>query len=164
MKVKSCKKRKVQVERLLDAGVRSEDWQERNGYTGVVPEQAVFCDGGMLSNFPIRLFHQDWVEDGRPLLPTIGVQLGSAMLKTEAVDVSGAGGMLGSVLDTARRNMDRTSVKENQAYKETLAVSEWVAWWDGMGLSCPARQCMCTSTVSMFELLIAGMQCIPARA
>jgi NTE family protein len=116
--------RRVQVGRLLDAGVCSDAWQERNGYSGVVPEEAVFCDGGMLSNFPMRLFHNDWVEDGRPLLPTIGVQLGSILLKTEAVDVSGAGGLLGSVLDTARRNMDRTFLRENQEYKDTLAVSD----------------------------------------
>jgi NTE family protein len=147
-----------QFGRLLDAGVRSEAWQERNGYTGVVPEEAMFCDGGMLSNFPIRLFHDDWVEDGKPLLPTIGVQLGSAMIKTEAEDVSGAGGLFGSLLDTARRNRDRTFVQENPAYKETLAVSgygrggghKWILslldgtlhtlWWSGVDysrMSCP---------------------------
>jgi NTE family protein len=126
------KKRKVQVGRLLDAGVRSEDWRKRNGYTGVVPEEAMFADGGMLSNFPIRLFHEDWVEGAIPLLPTIGVQLGPAMFRTKAEDVSGAAGMFGSLIDTARVNRDRKYVKENLAYKETVnpAYKETLAMID----------------------------------
>lgn len=114
---------KRQVGRLLDAGVRSDDWRERNGYSGVVPEEAMFCDGGMLSNFPMSLFHEDSVENRMPLLPTIGVQLSPAMVQMEAVDLTKGRGVLGSVVTTARYSMDRAFIRDNEAYRDTLAVS-----------------------------------------
>lgn len=113
----------VQVGRLVDAGVPSKRWRHRNGYSGPVPEEAFFCDGGMLSNFPVRLFHEDIEDEDAPQLPTIGLQLGSSMVNTKACEVSCLVQMTMSVVDTARRNMDRSFMRENVAYQGMLAVS-----------------------------------------
>lgn len=47
------------------------------------PPQALFVDGGTLSNFPIDLFHDP---TSVPLLPTLGVELGQDRNKFEEID------------------------------------------------------------------------------
>lgn len=49
-------------------------WEEMVSYEGEIPPKVVFVDGGMLSNFPINVFHNSKVV---PRLPTFGVRLSS---------------------------------------------------------------------------------------
>jgi NTE family protein len=49
-------------------------WEEMVSYEGEIPPKVVFVDGGMLSNFPINVFHNSKVI---PRLPTFGVRLSS---------------------------------------------------------------------------------------
>jgi NTE family protein len=49
-------------------------WEELASYEGEIPPKVVFVDGGMLSNFPINVFHNSKVI---PRLPTFGVRLSS---------------------------------------------------------------------------------------
>jgi len=49
-------------------------WKEMVSYDGEIPPQVAFVDGGLLSNFPINVFHNDKVV---PRLPTFGVRLSS---------------------------------------------------------------------------------------
>ncbi len=48
-------------------------WQQMANYRGPVPPEALFVDGGTMSNFPIALFHK---LDGPPSAPTFGVKIG----------------------------------------------------------------------------------------
>jgi NTE family protein len=49
-------------------------WEELASYEGDIPPKVAFVDGGMLSNFPINVFHNSKVV---PRLPTFGVRLSS---------------------------------------------------------------------------------------
>jgi NTE family protein len=49
-------------------------WEELASYEGQIPPKVAFVDGGMLSNFPINVFHNSKVV---PRLPTFGVRLSS---------------------------------------------------------------------------------------
>lgn len=49
-------------------------WESMVSYEGEIPPKVVFVDGGMLSNFPINVFHNSKVI---PRLPTFGVRLSS---------------------------------------------------------------------------------------
>lgn len=49
-------------------------WAEMVSYEGEIPPKVAFVDGGMLSNFPINVFHNSKVI---PRLPTFGVRLSS---------------------------------------------------------------------------------------
>lgn len=60
-------------------GVRSivnstEKWDALCSFDGTIPDRIYFADGGLLSNFPISLFHRPNV----PNAPTFGAKLGSA--------------------------------------------------------------------------------------
>lgn len=51
------------------------EWQRNieSAYFGKIPDQVMLVDGGVLSNFPIDIFH---VNNGVPKKPTFGVKLG----------------------------------------------------------------------------------------
>jgi NTE family protein len=49
-------------------------WHEMVSYEGEIPPKVFFVDGGMISNFPINVFHNAKVI---PRLPTFGVRLSS---------------------------------------------------------------------------------------
>jgi NTE family protein len=49
-------------------------WADAVSYEGEIPPKVAFVDGGLLSNFPINVFHNDKVV---PRLPTFGVRLSS---------------------------------------------------------------------------------------
>lgn len=49
-----------------------EEWEKR-GHSGTVPDEAVFIDGGVISNFPIAAFH---TQASIPRMPTFGIKLG----------------------------------------------------------------------------------------
>ena len=48
------------------------DWEILTGYTGPIPDECTLVDGGLISNFPIDVFHRMRKE---PLHPTFGVKL-----------------------------------------------------------------------------------------
>src|SRR5699024_8204193 len=48
-----------------------ERWSKFAGYRGKIPDKVRFVDGGLLSNFPINVFHVDRV----PTRPTFGARL-----------------------------------------------------------------------------------------
>jgi NTE family protein len=50
-------------------------WDEEAHWDGDLPTQALFVDGGVMSNFPIDAFHQ---YERTPSRPTFGVKLGKA--------------------------------------------------------------------------------------
>ena len=55
------------------------------GYRGKIPPEIVFADGGIMSNFPIDLFH-DPTSKATPLAPTFGARLGSGLQEPNRTD------------------------------------------------------------------------------
>jgi len=78
-----------------DAASRAR-WAEMVRFHGALPPSAVFVDGGLLSNFPINVFHNP---KKVPRLPTFGVRLSSyrdSYNKTDSF-FSFAGAMIGTM-------------------------------------------------------------------
>ncbi len=91
-----------------------EKWSKKAGYTGILPAVAVLVDGGVMSNFPINLFHVDDV----PLAPTFGAKLGIDRDKPNEVDKPFQ--FAGAVFDSARHCLDYDFLHENPDYKQLV--------------------------------------------
>lgn len=79
---------------------------------------ARFVDGGILSNFPINVFHNPKIPIAR--LPTFGAKLEDEEHKTKdevIKDKNSLGGYLGSIFTTLRFYYDRDFLKKNSVYQ-----------------------------------------------
>lgn len=86
-------------------------WRRKTRYLGrKLPEEVVFVDGGIISNFPINLFH----EEGVPCAPTFGVKLGLDIAEPRRNDTIWQ--LLASVFDTARHALDTDFIHNNDDY------------------------------------------------
>ena len=86
----------VVVEDLPTGPEAKSRWAEMASYDGEVPPKVAFVDGGMLSNFPINVFHNSKVI---PRLPTFGVRLSSYRNEFNKTDnfFQFAGAMIGTM-------------------------------------------------------------------
>ncbi|OQX98111.1 MAG: hypothetical protein B6I20_11465 [Bacteroidetes bacterium 4572_117] len=75
-------------------------WDDLAGYHGTVPDEIKFVDGGLLSNFPINIFHLD----GLPKKPTFGAMLSAH--REQAADTKSFGGFIGGMFDAIRQQFD----------------------------------------------------------
>ena len=90
-------------------------WKELAGYTGKLPKQAYFVDGGIMSNFPINLFHVK----GVPITPTLGVKLGSD--RTAPHQIKKPTQLLGAIFNSARHCADYDFILQNPDYQSLVA-------------------------------------------
>lgn len=49
-------------------------WEKHASYSGPLPTDVIFIDGGIMSNFPVNLFHE---KNDVPLAPTFGAKIGT---------------------------------------------------------------------------------------
>jgi NTE family protein len=85
---------------------------EQFGYAGkTVPSTAVFMDGGIMSNFPIDLFHNS---ERIPEAPTFGVKLGIDRDKPQATNTFLA--TVGAMFDATRTQYDFDFIHRNPDY------------------------------------------------
>lgn len=95
---------------------RKKAWYDMVGYKGRLPDEAVLVDGGIVSNFPIDVFH---VRDRVPRLPTFGVKLGDDRNKPTQV---GSLGKLGLGLFNAARHIhDYEFILRNEDYRQLVS-------------------------------------------
>lgn len=91
-------------------------WKEDAGYEGKIPPKVKFVDGGMLSNFPINVFHR---ADGQPpTRPTFGVRL-----STYRNTFSEANNLLtfgGAMVSTMRQIYDYDFLLKNPDYNKLI--------------------------------------------
>ncbi|UYV13963.1 MAG: patatin-like phospholipase family protein [Phycisphaera sp.] len=107
-------------------------WRECVGYNGEVPAEAIFLDGGLMSNFPISLFHTQPGGSGprrRPRLPTFGAKLGRS--RAQAARVTGPITMGGAMFNAARQASDFDFLWRNPDYRSLVAEIELDANRDG---------------------------------
>ena len=90
-------------------------WRAVADYTGELPEEILFVDGGIMSNFPIDLFHE---ADIIPQRPTIGVKLGVDRNCARGVDTLTE--FLGSMMDGVRNLRDFEFVRNHPEYKDLV--------------------------------------------
>ena len=81
-----------------------------------IPDTVLFADGGLMSNFPIDLFHGD--HNDKPLAPTFGIKLGS---KGRSVHkVNNVFSYAGALFNSMRHYADYDFVAKNPEYNTLI--------------------------------------------
>lgn len=91
-------------------------WNRIGKHRGAIPEKAIFVDGGIMSNFPIDIFH---LKGSIPSRPTFGVKLGLERVKTN--QIKNVGNLLYACFDSARNLRDFEFIKENLDFQRLVA-------------------------------------------
>ena len=94
------------------------NWSDKAGYRGRLPKEVLFVDGGIISNFPIDLFHSRCV----PRAPTLGVKLG--VDRNQPVEVRKPAQLLGAVFDAARQGADYGFLSRHPDYQHLVGFIE----------------------------------------
>ena len=92
------------------------NWAAMAGYTGRIPREVLFVDGGIMSNFPINIFHSK----GVPVAPTFGVKLGTE--RTEPHKIEKPIQLLGAIFDSARHCSDFDFILRNPDYRRLVTI------------------------------------------
>ena len=99
----------------IEDKVKKEDWNSCVKYKGDFPRVAYFVDGGILSNFPIDVFHKSNVV---PRLPTFGVKLGDDRHQTSKVSTLTK--FLLAIFNSARHVLDYQFLLTNDDYEHLI--------------------------------------------
>ena len=94
-----------------DAGA-SQRWDDLASYRGEIPPEAYFVDGGVMSNFPIDLFHKF---NTVPRMPTFGIRLG--VNRDEYNKISSPMNLFGAMFNSIRHLHDYDFILRNPDYK-----------------------------------------------
>jgi NTE family protein len=107
----------VTFENIPNSGqTRDEKWTEHCKYFGPVPPTVRFVDGGLLSNFPINVFHR--TDGGVPRKPTFGARL-STYRETYS-KTSGVMPFCGSMVSAMRQIHDYDFLKRNPDFSRLI--------------------------------------------
>lgn len=87
------------------------------GYCGVLPHEVIFMDGGIMSNFPINLFHEPYRV---PLAPTFGVKIG--INRNAPTRITKPAELLSAIFDAARHTLDEDFIAQNPDYQQLVAM------------------------------------------
>lgn len=93
----------------------ADKWKKMAEFYGKIPDKIQMVDGGIMSNFPIDLFHET---DRSPKRPTFGIRLGLSRQKP-----SGIGGVFshfGAIFNGARNLRDFEFLFKNEDYKHLV--------------------------------------------
>lgn len=106
-----------QVDGIPHSGeAQNQNWIDQARYMGKVPESVKFVDGGMLSNFPINVFHCE--EDELPKMPTFGVRLSTyrqTFSKADSLPKFSA-----AMISTMRQISDLDFLLKNPDFKQLI--------------------------------------------
>lgn len=95
-------------------------WREAAGIrfqrAAEIPDRVLFVDGGIVSNFPIALFHDTTRE---PPAPTFGVKLGYDLRRHK---IAGPIQLLGAIFNTARHTLDYDFISKNPDYRQLVQI------------------------------------------
>lgn len=89
------------------------NWKNFASYSGPVPPSVKFVDGGMLSNFPIDVFHRK--DASTPRMPTFGARLSTYREKYSETDSTM--GMSMAMISTMRQIHDYDFLLKNPDFK-----------------------------------------------
>jgi len=91
-------------------------WDECASYSGPIPPSVKFVDGGMLSNFPINVFHRT---DGKPpTRPTFGVRLSA--YRDNYSKINNLFSFSGAMISTMRQIHDYDFLMKNPEYRQLI--------------------------------------------
>jgi NTE family protein len=90
-------------------------WDDLASYLGEIPKEVHFVDGGLLSNFPIDVFHSF---NSVPRLPTFGVRLGVDRNKPNTIN--NPMNLFGAMFNSIRHLHDYDFILRNPDYKHLV--------------------------------------------
>ncbi|HZH71107.1 MAG TPA: patatin-like phospholipase family protein [Mariniphaga sp.] len=106
-----------EIKNIPDAGKpANQDWINEANYFGTIPERVKFVDGGMISNFPINVFHTKTLR--LPRKPTFGVKLSS--YRRNCANVDDLRGFIGSMVSTMRHDSDNGFLLQNPDFRQLI--------------------------------------------
>ena len=109
------------------------EWQNIN-YTGKLPPNALFVDGGIISNFPINVFHNPNIKV--PRLPTVGVRLGTGVSSYNKNIFKGIPNFIEAIFSTVRFHFDKDFLIKNNFYDKYVCKVDIKGFnWLNFGLS-----------------------------
>ncbi len=93
------------------------EWEKdpRSRYKGPHPDEVIFVDGGVMSNFPIDVFHK---HDSIPNRPTFGVKIG--LDRDHKNDIHTFTNLLFSTFNAARQMRDTDFILKNPDYEKLV--------------------------------------------
>jgi NTE family protein len=91
-------------------------WETMVSFRGKLPKKAYFVDGGVMSNFPIDVFHK---KNSVPRLPTFGVRLG--IDRDQANTISSPFNLFGAMFNSLRHLHDYDFILKNPDYSRLIA-------------------------------------------
>jgi NTE family protein len=107
----------VTIGSIPNSGTRPDpNWQKHCRYNGEVPPTVSFVDGGMLSNFPINVFHRS--DGGVPRMPTFGARLST--YRENYSELSSLSKFFGSMISSMRQIHDYDFLKRNPDYNKLI--------------------------------------------
>lgn len=107
----------VVLDKIPAGGTAKKNWEDLAGFIGDVPKEAKFVDGGIMSNFPIDVFHK---KNTVPRLPTFGVRLG--IDRNSANEVSNPLNLFGAMFNSLRHLHDYDFILRNPDYKLLISM------------------------------------------
>lgn len=91
-------------------------WRDKANYLGKIPEKVSLVDGGIMSNFPIDIFHE---RNRIPNRPTFGVRLGIDRIRQRPTDTMLA--IFMACFDGARNIRDYEAIKNNEDFRQLIS-------------------------------------------
>lgn len=107
----------VRIKGLPQGRQAWEKWNDRLQYNGSIPDEVVLVDGGVLSNFPIDVFHNFYTV---PSAPTFGVKLGVSRADWNRNDKVSS--LVYNMFNAARHIHDVEFIIKNPDYQHLLCV------------------------------------------
>jgi NTE family protein len=106
----------LRIEDVPQGNEARDRWERLAAYEEVPPEVCTLVDGGIMSNFPIDLFHKP---EKIPTAPTFGAKLGTDQRRT--AEIGTPWGFGGAVFRAASHTLDYDFVKRNPDYRRLVA-------------------------------------------
>jgi NTE family protein len=119
------------VDRIPTGQESMTNWTKLASYEAEIPENVKIVDGGVLSNFPIYVFHNYKFV---PRSPTFGVRLGIERDKPEII--GGIPELVKALFRTTRHILDYDFISQNQEYKKLICeIDTGKHYWLNFNLS-----------------------------
>jgi len=101
----------LQIDNIPQGPDAQNNWVETVSFTGALPQKCFFVDGGILSNFPIDVFHK---QNSIPRMPTFGIRLGDN--RNIANNITNPTNLFGAMFNSSRHLHDYDFLLKNPDY------------------------------------------------
>jgi NTE family protein len=107
------------IKNIPKGTVAADLWNAETGLIASVPDEVMLIDGGVVSNFPIDIFHDNYKV---PTAPTFGIKIGVDKAEINKNDKFFS--IVGSIFDTARSAHDDDFLRKNRDFKHLIGYIE----------------------------------------